>query len=257
MEIYQHFRKEEKVFIDNVLDWKEHVETYYSPKLSSFLDPREQQIVTAIIGNNEDCRLAFFGGYKEAERKRALLYPQYDEVAPEDFQCSLIEISYNKKFHEITHPQILGTVMSLGMRRDKFGDVLLSDQAAQVIVDKEIASFVCNNIDKIGQAGVTLQEIRLRDVVPVYTNWQEGTLTSSSLRLDSLLSSMSRLSRQKAQEYIAAGHVKVNHMVIEEKDYPCHQGDTISCRRYGRFKIMEIEGRTKKDKWKIVFGQQK
>ncbi|WP_050614703.1 YlmH family RNA-binding protein [Bacillus testis] len=257
MSIYQHFRSEEKVFIDNVLEWKESVETFYSPKLTPFLDPREQHIVSVVIGQNEDCKLAFFGGYDGAERKRALLYPNYYEPSEEDFQCSAIAISYNRKFHELTHPQILGTLMSLGIIRERFGDVLIEEESAKAIVDSDIASYVINNITKIGQAGVSLELASLSDLTAVHTKWQESHMTSSSLRIDSLLSSMTRLSRQKAQDLIQGGKVKVNHLVIEEKDYVCHKGDVISCRGYGRFLIVEIEGKTKKDKWKIVFGQQK
>ncbi|KPD01215.1 hypothetical protein LR69_00372 [Geobacillus sp. BCO2] len=59
MELYQHFRKEEHPFIDQVLEWKEMVSRQYAPKLTDFLDPREQQIVQSIAGGAEDVR-AFF-----------------------------------------------------------------------------------------------------------------------------------------------------------------------------------------------------
>ena len=52
MSIYQHFRPEEREFIDQVLNWKEYVENNYAPKLTDFLDPREQQIVKMIIGQH-------------------------------------------------------------------------------------------------------------------------------------------------------------------------------------------------------------
>lgn len=41
MNIYQHFRPEEREFIDQVLNWKNIVENTYAPKLTDFLDPRE------------------------------------------------------------------------------------------------------------------------------------------------------------------------------------------------------------------------
>lgn len=257
MNIYQHFRNDEKVFIDSCQQWKESVERTYAPKLTTFLTPREQQILALIIGKNEDCQVSFFGGHESAERKRALLYPSYFEPQSEDFEISLFNITYNHKFHSLRHPQIVGTMMSLGIKREKFGDVLLAEHQAQVIVSKDIADYVVLHISKIGQAGVTLTEIELSEVMVVQDVWQEKTVTSSSLRIDNILASMTNLSRNKTQEYITGGKVKVNHKIIEENAYECHEGDLISARGLGRFKVISIEGKTKREKWRILFGKQK
>ena len=48
--VYQHFRPEEKEFIDQVIDWRINVEDTYAPKLTDFLDPRQQFILRSIIG---------------------------------------------------------------------------------------------------------------------------------------------------------------------------------------------------------------
>lgn len=74
MDIYQHFRKEEHSFIDQVLSWMEQVERSYLPRLTDFLDPREQQIIEMLIGtSNDELKLLFFGGGTYSERKRRLL----------------------------------------------------------------------------------------------------------------------------------------------------------------------------------------
>ena len=72
MSIYQHFRKDEAPFIDQILNWKDQVEQQYITKYSDFLDPREQYIYQNIIGQDEQFRLAFFGGVENAERKQAI-----------------------------------------------------------------------------------------------------------------------------------------------------------------------------------------
>lgn len=60
MSIYQHFRKHEHPFVDQVLSWKEQVMRSYVPYQSDYLDPRDQQIVESIIGTtNEDVQFAF------------------------------------------------------------------------------------------------------------------------------------------------------------------------------------------------------
>src|SRR5690625_6844211 len=81
MGIYQHFRKEEHPFIDQVLSWKEDVERTYRYRLTDFLDPREQQIIESIIGtNNEELQLVSYGGGKYSERKRVIIAPFYEEI---------------------------------------------------------------------------------------------------------------------------------------------------------------------------------
>lgn len=58
-DIYQHFRKEEKQFIDLAMDWKEFVERTYAEKLTDFLDPRQQFILQSVVGDGPDVRYAF------------------------------------------------------------------------------------------------------------------------------------------------------------------------------------------------------
>jgi len=45
--------------------------------------------------------------------------------------------------------------------------------------------------------------------------------------------------------------------VIESTSFECGEGDTISVRGYGRSKIFSFDGKSKKEKWKMVIGRQK
>jgi RNA-binding protein YlmH len=51
--------------------------------------------------------------------------------------------------------------------------------------------------------------------------------------------------------------VKVNWTLTENPSFECDVGDMISVRGYGRAKILAIEGKTKKEKWRIIVGKQK
>ncbi|WP_042456206.1 YlmH family RNA-binding protein [Neobacillus dielmonensis] len=257
MNIYQHFRPEEREYIDQVLQWKSYVEGQYSPKLTDFLDPREQHILKKIIGENADVKYKFFGGREETERNRALLFPDYFQVESEDFQISLFEIDYPKKFVTIEHRQVLGTLMSLGLKRSKFGDILMDEGRIQFFAAKEISDYVKLNVDSIGRAGVKLVEVQVEEAIQSQEKWEQHELTVSSLRLDTILSGASHLSRQKSLTLIQQGLVKVNWTKQENPSFQCAEGDLISARGYGRTKLMEIEGKTKKDKWKINIGVQK
>src|SRR5699024_10494524 len=132
MDIYQHFRKEEEPFIDQVLSWKEQVEKSYQYKLTDFLDPREQRVINMLIGEkNTEIKWAALPN-EHAERKRIILAPFYDEIEEEDFQLSLLEATYPVKFAQIEHKDVMGAFLSLGIERKKLGDIVVDNGIIQL-----------------------------------------------------------------------------------------------------------------------------
>lgn len=257
MNIYQHFRPEEKEYIDQVVHWKDYVETQYTPKLTDFLDPRQQYILGMLIGENGDVCYKLFGGSPDVERKRALIFPNYLTYEEDEFQISLFEIHYPAKFVTIGHRQVLGTLMSLGLKRGKFGDILIKDETIQFFAAKEISDYIKGNLESIGKAGVKLVETTITNAIVSGELWGEMELTVSSLRLDAVISGIYHLSRQKSQLLIQQGLVKVNWTLTENTSFVCGVSDMISVRGHGRSKVITIDGKTKKDKWRINVGKQK
>ncbi len=250
--IYQHFRPDEKEFVDAVLEWKLNVENQYSAKRTDFLDPRQQHIVESIIGQNDEMLLSFYP--ENAERKRALLYPSYFQPEEEDFGIRVFEIQYPSKFVTIEHRQVLGTLMSLGLKREKFGDIIAENDTIHLLLAEEISEYVRMELTQIGKAKITLKDVPLKERIESHEQWQDKVTTVSSLRLDVVLASIYNDSRQKAQTLIKSNHVKVNWKPVENASFEVEAGDVISARGYGRSKLLSIEGRTKRDKWRISVG---
>ncbi|MHC0037243.1 YlmH family RNA-binding protein [Pseudoneobacillus sp. C159] len=257
MNIYQHFRPEEREFIDQALQWKKSVEDTYTYKLTDFLDPRQQQILQMIIGNGSDVLCYFFGGTDHSERKRGIIYPDYHILNQDQFQIILYELSYPKKFVSIEHRQVLGSLMSLGLKRDKFGDILFEGDRIQIIAAKEIGHYLEMQFTSVGKSKVSLREIEPNQILSQHFDWNEEIIIVSSLRLDSIISAFYNISRQKSQSFIEQGNVKVNHSAILKPSFECGEFDLISLRGHGRTKVILIDGKTKKDKWRIVVGKQK
>lgn len=257
MNIYQHFRQEEHEFIDQVLGWIEQVQVQYAPKLTDFLDPRESEIVRMLIGTDGDVRVSFYGGNEVAERRRAFIYPDYYEPQIEDYELTIYELFYSAKFTILKHRQILGTLMSVGLKREKFGDIWIEGERVQFVVAKDVASYLEMNISKMGNAGVKFKEIPIDRVMRVTEQWKESQITVSSMRLDTILSAIANISRQKSQTLVQQGRVKVNWKQIDNPSYEIRESDVISTRGIGRMKVLSIDGKTKKDKWKIKCGIQK
>lgn len=255
--IYQHFRKEEKSFIDQVFQWKIAVTDYYAPKLTYFLDPREQMIVQSIIGKNGDVSLQLWGGNETVERKRAILYPSYYEVTDDDFELQCFQLTYPSKFITLTHRDVLGALMSLGIKRDKFGDILVRDDIIQFVVASEVANYVLVNLTSIGQAKIKLNTISPNELFEVEDVWDEKVITVSSLRLDVIIAEIYHISRSKAALVIEQKYVKVNWKVVDEASFQVTEHDYISVRKFGRSKLISIEGNTKKGKIRVKIGIKK
>ncbi|HSO58271.1 MAG TPA: RNA-binding protein, partial [Paenisporosarcina sp.] len=47
-QVLQHFRKDEQPFIEQVSGWLRETQDRYAPKLTDFLDPRQQFIVQSM-----------------------------------------------------------------------------------------------------------------------------------------------------------------------------------------------------------------
>ncbi|MCY7629790.1 RNA-binding protein [Bacillus altitudinis] len=252
-DIYQHFRKDEQPFVDQVLGWKNIVLEQYRMKLTDFLDPREQFITQSVIQHSDELGLMFFGGYEEAERKRALIYPDYLAPTIQDFELTCFQVNYAKKFISIEHPNLLGSLIGTGLKRQKFGDLLFSEDNVQFICTSDVADFVQAQLTHVGRASVSLEEISKADLQPVISKTDIKEDTISSLRLDAVCAAVSRQSRQKAQLLVKNGLVKVNWKVTEDPSFTIGEGDQLSVRGFGRFSLKTIDGKTKKDKFKVTF----
>ena len=253
--LFQHFRKEEQQFIEQVSGWMREVEDRYSPKLTDFLDPRERFIIKSVLGSS-DIQMETYGAFKEAERQRVLLYPSYYEPQESDFQITLFELKYPAKFVTLQHPDILGSLMSMGLDRSKFGDIRIEGERIQFAVEEEIHSYVQSNFVTAGKVKVQLEEATdSAEFITRTEEWIEESYTVSSMRLDTVMSSVYKIPRQKAASLIHGGKVKVNWTAQEQPSFELHESDLISSRGLGRVSILMIEGRTKKDKIRLQIGR--
>lgn len=253
MGIYQHFRKEEHPFIDQVLSWKNTVEKKYQHRLTDFLDPREQQIVESLIGTaNDDLQVGFHGGGKFTERKRAVIAPFYEEMNETVFQITLLEATFNEKFISLAHPDVMGAFLSLGIDRNKLGDINVSEGTLQIIVASEIAQYVIANLTTIKNANIKLSEMSLLHLNEKELYWLETDIVVSSLRLDVVLSGIYNMSRKDTANYLKKKQVKVNFKLVDDGTFELREGDLISVRRKGRSKLVKVNGETRKGKLRIT-----
>lgn len=211
-------------------------------QFTRFLEPSmERDAVSA--AHAAGAQVAFFGGYEDAERRIAAFH---DGDVPDAFPIRVLELRWNAKFADAKHRDLLGAVMGLGLERDATGDVCIGEEpgTAYLFCTEDIADYIAANLESAGRASLKISDADEIRVAP-----PEGSairVTVQTLRLDALLAAGYKLPRSEAQRLIAAGLVKLNHCVEERGDVHLQAGDLISARGYGRLKVEEIQGETKK-----------
>lgn len=215
--------------------------------LTKFLSPEEQRLLTHNKVKFSDL------GY---ERKRAWIFCE-EEKAEVDFQLTALEVIYNQKFALLTHSQVLGALMGLGIVRECIGDIYVDDKI-YILVISEMAPFIITNLTQIGKTKVKVQSVDLDVIRNLPINiYEETTIVVASLRLDAIVSNITTLSREKAKTYIELKNVKVNGNIVTSSDHILKMKDLISIHRYGRTIIKDVLRKTKKDKLVLLVDRTK
>ncbi len=252
--VYQHFRADERPFIDTVEDWIERVSMQYAPYLTEFLDPRQAYILETLVRQSSDLKFELFGGYEAAERKRCMIFPEYYQPTQEEFEIDLFEVHYPKKFSELSHGKILGSLCGVGIKREFFGDIISDGENWQVFVASEVSSYMQLQVTKIGKVSVRLEPLDYTQILIPKDGWTPEQTTVTSLRLDTVISNVFNISRQRSKQLIEAEKIKVNWRVFTRPDFDLDLLDIVSIRGFGRLQIQAIEGTTKKGKIRLNLG---
>jgi len=251
--VLQHFRPDEGPFIDAIGGWIQQVQDEYRPVLTHFLNPRQVYIATT-LARRADMHVAFSGGHEHAEMQRALFYPDYYEPAEKDFEVTLMRVDYPVKFATLHHSQILGTLLGAGIEREILGDILTDGEVWQVITERSMADYLIGQVDHIGRVKSRLVTTTWDTLVAPLNEWESEGASLSSLRLDNIVGTGFHLSRHRAKELIEAGRVRLNWAETMKPDYELDVADIVSVRGFGRIRLDEVGGRTKKEKIRVTLA---
>lgn len=254
-EWYSHFHDDEKAFVDKAWDWIRRAEEQHAVKRTDFLDPRQCHILTT-LANRADVNLRLDGGDVKAERKRAVVTPEYRDPGTEEIGIKVLSVtSPDGKFKELEHGDFLGAILGLGIKRDKVGDIHIHDGGCHILVAEEIADYFTMNLNQVHRVGVSTELLPLNKLVTVEVRLEEMTLSVASLRMDGIVSDVWRLSRAKVLLPIKAGRCRLNWKVEEDPSAALKDGDVVSLQGFGRFKVLEVEGMTKKGRMRVRIGK--
>lgn len=246
-------KPEDKLFVAKLIDKALKAEDIFSILHSDFLDPYQKSLAENVLGDT-GINYVINGGLDGAEREVIFFCPN---IMPEkedlDFNnfFKFIRLDFKGRTH-ITHRDILGSLMSLGIKREKTGDIVLKEDECFIVVLSEIADYVTLNLSRIKDIKVSADIIDALDIKMPEAKHRTINSTVASMRLDSLVGVGFGMSRSKACEFIRGEKVFVNWQMSKDVSKIVKEGDTITVRGKGRAFIEKINGTTKKGRIGIV-----
>ena len=247
---------EERVLLARALDKLELAQNRGVPAHTPFLSPGEQAALADLLAAWGHPRHLFWGGYPDAERRVCAFLPDWQEeddlLSDPEGPLAALEAKFPPEAG-LGHRDILGSLMGLGITREKVGDILLPGPGAcQVVVLRDALPILLSQWEGAGRWKVSLEAIPLDRLAPKPAQVKTIRDTVATPRLDAVLAAGFSLSRSKAAGYISAGKVAVNHRECLKGDKLVEEGDVLTCRGLGKCVVREVPGQSKKGRTMLV-----
>ena len=254
----------DKFLLGYINDKLEKSKEQYIATNSQFMDLRQGSLIKNFLNNNSN-KYVLYGGYREAERKIVIFFPEYVEydnrMDCEDFfrengEYNPIRILrvIKKGKKQLNHRDYLGSLLSIGIKREVIGDILVRDDGADIFVLEEIAEYINYNYIQAGNVSLSSEILKTEEVLIAVTNKEEKLGFVSSLRLDNLVSTVFKVSRSVASDSIKKGLIFIDGVQILKVDKIIAPETKIVFRGKGKVVLVEIVGMTKKERVQIKWN---
>ncbi len=169
-----------------------------------------------------------------------------------DYPITCIEIvPRSEKFAEkLSHRDILGALMSLGITRDTLGDIVVREGVYYLFCLDTIADYVLSELTRVKKNDVVCKRCGELPEGELY-RCENVRVQLSSERLDAVIAKLYHLSREDAQALFHRGLVFVSGKLTESVSYTPKIGDKVSVRGYGRFIYSGFVSESKKGKLNV------
>jgi len=243
-------QKEEQILIRHLIDlsrtsYHQQIKTY-----SEFLNLNEIHLFEDNIKDFEIFNYEIDGGYKGAERCLISFFDKYSVDVPSPIVCLKIQ-PVSQRFSDcLTHRDVLGAVLHLGIERNQIGDILINDNISYLFCMAGISDFMMQNLLKVKHTKVNVSIYDANGIeASIQYKVRQGTV--ASIRLDAVISLAFSLSRSKAVTYITSGRVYINGRLMESSSHILKDNDIISIRGLGKFKFENTKTKSKKNNFVI------
>lgn len=251
---------EELLFVKRIQELSDTAQRRGYVTFTDFLNLNEQNILHQTLQKFSWIKGETFGGYEGAERQIVAFIPdalyitedQEDLSCPVTYPISCIRIApRSAKFADrLTHRDILGALMNLGIERSKTGDIAVCENESYLFCSPHFAELICRELTRIRHTSV---DCTLCDLAEFSYHPKTEVIRGSvaSVRLDAVMAIAFQSSRSSLLSLISDGCVFINGRVITTNAYALKEQDIVSVRGHGRFRYIGEIGATKKGRHMI------
>lgn len=244
-EIVKYFNEEDlneaiKIYEKYILSYEKDItifmNKFYPPNIWSFFE----------FNCDTNFKVESNGIFEESERRLI----SFNNIYNMEYPIKVIEITNKSNFSKLRHKDYLGGLLSLGIERNKIGDIVIKEDIAYVPVVEDIYLYIINNLTKIGKSPVKVKLIEEFNKIPT-AEFEDFTINVSSLRIDSIVAKIINVSRSRAIELIESSKVLLNYSKVSDKSKEVVNGARLTIRGSGKYIIGNIIGETKSGKQKV------
>lgn len=203
---------------------------------TNFLGLAEQDVLSRLEREIHHVPKTLYGGAEGCQRVMVRFGSEdlcgYDLPFP--IVCLKAAPSAPKYADKLTHRDILGALMNLGITREQLGDIVLRDNTAYIFATEKIAPFIADNLTKAKHTQLTVSVVEEQPEGSLFTLETKQCVVSSE-RIDGIVAHVYKYSRSQVNELFRAGKIFLNGKCCENTSVVLKDGDTISVRGEGRF----------------------
>lgn len=189
-------------------------------------------------------------GLTAYSEKRMLAYFPKEFQDRLEFPLVYFKIDGRNKFKNLEHKDFLGSIMSLGIKRELLGDIVVEDNVAYGVTTEELYQIIKREVEYIGKVPVEISLIEEQEIPQ--PKFQEIRESVASPRLDAIIASAVNVSRTAADSFIESGDVMVDYLIEKKGSRTMEEGSVITVRKKGKFLLEKILGENKKGKTVLI-----
>ena len=147
---------------------------------------------------------------------------------------------------ELRHQDILGTIFSLGLKEDTFGDITKYQDSFYIFLLPHLVDYFKYNLVEIKNNKIELVE----EDITITDNFKQEYIIKeyivSSLRIDNVISTITNNSRNQVLDKFLNKEILLNYEEDIKPTRTLKENDIFSIRKYGKYKFSKIIKTTKK-----------
>lgn len=247
---------EQKFFKKRILELADRAYSSLIPCFTPFMGLLEQDIFHSAEKEFSHVPHTLFGGAEGCGRVMARFGDKelIGYEAPFPIDCLRAEPLSEKFAEELTHRDILGAIMNLGVDRAAVGDIVMRSEGFYIFCTESISPHIRENLSRAKHTCLRVSRVSELPEGEMY-KLQRKNINAASERADCVAAQLLKLGRSETAGLISQGKLFINGRLCEAGGKILKSGDIVSVRGAGRFIFRGVTGTTRKGRLIIAIDR--